>query len=185
MVRVQEPRYRFCRLIGTDSELAPKHPRRLTNSTVPGKRVAVDAHDGEARTAGDPGAWSTARAAIALAVADPSLSGLPAALQRLCRAATSSLSLAGAVVQLVTGAQETVVLASSDESSRRIGNIAFEVGEGPCFDAFALDRPVLVPDLLGEGQARWPGYVSAMSQGGVDSSRARHSSRQPSPRNGG
>jgi GAF domain len=127
----------------------------------------VDAHDGEARTAGEPGAWSTARAAMAVAVADASLSGLPAALQRLCRAATSSLSLEGAVVQLVTRAQEPVVLASSDESSRRIGNIAFEVGEGPCFDAFALDRPVLVPDLLGEGQARWPGYVSAMSQGGV------------------
>jgi GAF domain-containing protein len=127
----------------------------------------VDRHDGEARPVGEPGAWATARAAVAVAVADPSLSGLPAALQRVCRAAGSSLSLAGAVVQLVTGAREPVVLASSDESSRRIGNVAFEVGQGPCFDAFTLARPVLVPDLMGEGQARWPGYVSAVSESGV------------------
>jgi len=35
--------------------------------------------------------------------ADPSLSGLAAGLQRVCRAATASLGLLGAVVHLITG----------------------------------------------------------------------------------
>jgi hypothetical protein len=108
-----------------------------------------------------------ARRAISEAVAEESLSGLPAALQRICRAATWSLSLVGAVVQVGTGAGDAVVLASSDGASRRLGEVAFEVGEGPCLEALSFARPVLVSDLMGEGQARWPGYVSAVRDKGV------------------
>lgn len=117
---------------------------------------------------GDPGAaWASARRATSAAVADESLSGLPAALQRICRAVTSSLVLSGAVVQVITESREAVVLASSDGASHRLGEIPFEVGEGPCLDAFTIARPVLVRDLLGEGQSRWPGYVSAIRDNGV------------------
>jgi len=135
----------------------------------PGKWVAVNAHDdlAESSPAGDAGAWTTARQAMSAAVADESLSGLPAALQRICRAATSSLPLSGAVVQVITEAREVAVLASSDPASRLLGEITFTVGEGPCLDAFTMGRPVLVPDLLGEGHRRWPGYVSAIREGGL------------------
>jgi GAF domain len=104
---------------------------------------------------------------MSAAIADESLSGLPAALQRICRAVTGSLLLGGAVVQVITDSREAVVLASSDEASHRLGEIPFEVGEGPCLDAFTIARPVLVQDLLGEGQFRWPGYVSAIRGDGV------------------
>jgi GAF domain len=104
---------------------------------------------------------------MSAALADESLSGLPAALQRICRAVTSSLFLSGAVVQVITDSREAVVLASSDGASHRLGEIPFEVGEGPCLDAFTIARPVLVRDLLGEGQSRWPGYVSAVRDDGV------------------
>jgi hypothetical protein len=107
------------------------------------------------------------RRAVEGAVADESLADLPAALQRICRAATESLSLVGAVVQVITGHGEAVVLAGSDGVSRRLGGLAFEVGEGPCLDASSFRRPVLVSDLLGEGQARWPGYVAAVGDHGV------------------
>jgi hypothetical protein len=103
--------------------------------------------------------WTSARAALSLAVADEVLSGLPASLQRLCRAATECLSLGGAAVQLMA--------ASSAAPSRRLGEVPFAVGEGPAVDAFSLARPVLVSDLLGEGQSRWPGYVSVVSGQGI------------------
>jgi GAF domain-containing protein len=129
----------------------------------------VNAHDGlpPSFPVGDSGAWAFARRAMSAAVADESLSGLPAALQRICRGVRSSLLLSGAVVQVITDAREAVVLASSDGASRRLGEIAFEVGEGPCLDAFTMGRPVLMRDLLGEGQFRFPGYVSAISGDGV------------------
>ena len=111
--------------------------------------------------------WDRARQAMAEAVADESLVGLPAALQRICRAVTTSLSLNGAVVQVIIRTDEAVVLASSDDASRRLGELPFEVGEGPSVDAFASARPVLVPDLLGEGQSRWPGYVSVIGGDGL------------------
>jgi GAF domain len=124
----------------------------------------VNAHDDLTPTspAEDSAAWRDARQAMSAVVADEFLSGLPAALQRICRAVTSSLSCSGAAVQVITDSREAVVLASSDAASHRLGEIAFEVGEGPCLDAFTIARPVLVPDLLGEGQSRWPGYVSAI-----------------------
>jgi hypothetical protein len=75
--------------------------------------------------------------------------------------------LVGAVVQVGTGSGDAVVLASSDGASRRLGEVPFEVGEGPCLEALSFARPVLVSDLLGEGQARWPGYVSVVRDHGV------------------
>jgi hypothetical protein len=115
----------------------------------------------------ESGARHLARRALSDAVVDEDLTNLPAALQRICRAATSSLSLAGAAVQVITGTSDPVVLGSSDAVSRRLGEIPFEVGEGPCLEAFAIARPVLVPDLLGAGQSRWPGYVSAIREESV------------------
>lgn len=106
---------------------------------------------------------------MAETVVDPSLSGLAAGLQRVCRAAASSLGLVGAVVHLITGEREALV-ASSDEESRRLGELPFEVGEGPCLEAFALARPVLVPDLLIMGPSRWPGYLSALDGQGLRAS---------------
>lgn len=126
-----------------------------------------DRVDPASDAAGGADTWERARQAMAEAVADESMVGLPAALQRICRAATTSLSLSGAVVQVITRSDEAVVLASSDDASRRLGELPFEVGEGPSVDAFAIARPVLVPDLLGEGQSRWPGYVSVIGGDGL------------------
>jgi hypothetical protein len=131
----------------------------------------VDRHDDQT-PAGDGRehtSWRLARAAMAQTHADPSLSGLAAGLQRVCRAATSSLGLLGAVVHLITGEREALV-ASSDEASRRLGELPFEVGEGPCLEAFALARPILVPDLMLMGPPRWPGYLSAVDGHGLRAS---------------
>ncbi len=137
----------------------------------------MDAHDG--LSPADPAfsdpvpgspSWSRARAALAEAEPDTELTGASAGLQRVCRAATTCLSLLGSVVHVMSGSGEGVVVAGSDAASRRIGEIAFAVGESPSLTAYDLARPVLVPDLLGAGQARWPGYVSAVRNEGVRAS---------------
>jgi hypothetical protein len=45
--------------------------------------------------------------------------------------------------------------------------LQFTTGEGPCVDAFAHRRPVLIPDLDATAMARWPGYAPAAHALGV------------------
>ena len=58
------------------------------------------------------------------------------------------------------------VAAASDEASERIDELQFELGEGPCMDAFASRRPVLEADLVVGGTARWPLYAAAANNSG-------------------
>lgn len=48
---------------------------------------------------------------------------------------------------------------SSDELGARLDDLAVTAGSAPCFDAFELGRPVLVPDLTADG-GRWPGFTA-------------------------
>jgi hypothetical protein len=41
----------------------------------------------------------------------------------------------------------------------RLDDLAVTVGSAPCFDAFELGRPVLVPSLAADG-VRWPGFTA-------------------------
>jgi hypothetical protein len=56
---------------------------------------------------------------------------------------------------------------ASDPAAERIEDLQFVLGEGPCIDAFANRRPVLVPDLSDEPLGRWPGYTPAVREAGV------------------
>ena len=57
-------------------------------------------------------------------------------------------------------------MAASDEHCLRLDELQFSAGEGPCYDAVRLSRPVLTPDLAAEG-GRWPGYASTAIEAGV------------------
>ncbi len=105
--------------------------------------------------------------AMSAARADEDVHDLPAVLQRICRAATATLSLAGASVHLLNRPNGGGVVASSDEVARAVGEAAFATGEGPSLDAYSQSRPVFAPDLLEQGQHIWPGYVSAVRGFGI------------------
>ncbi|HET9996288.1 MAG TPA: GAF and ANTAR domain-containing protein [Nocardioides sp.] len=100
------------------------------------------------------------------AVADTDVSGLAAALQRLCRAVTGALVLRGAAVHLMAQHAETGVAASSDLESRGVAELQFTSNEGPAVVAFRTRRPVMVPDLL-LARGRWPGFCSLALERGV------------------
>ena len=94
----------------------------------------------------------------------PGAAGL---LQRVCTAATTVLSASGAGISVMTEGGVRGVNAASDPHSARIEELQFVLGEGPCMDAFATRRPVLVPDLADGASRRWPMYSPAAQQGGI------------------
>ncbi|HET9422105.1 MAG TPA: GAF domain-containing protein [Nocardioides sp.] len=90
------------------------------------------------------------------------------AIQDLCRELTERLGLLGVAVNLTSGHGSAGVIAASDDRCRRLDELQFSTGEGPCYDAVQWSRPVLTPDLANEGTARWPGYTSTALAGGVE-----------------
>jgi hypothetical protein len=120
-------------------------------------------HDGEASTR----RYVVARSAIASETSIDTPDGLVGALDRVCRALTTYLSVTGAAVTLMSHAGSQGVAAASDDRSRAHDELQFTTGEGPCVDAFVSRRPVLPPDLTARSAGRWPGYTSAALDAGV------------------
>jgi len=107
---------------------------------------------------------------------------LEASLRRLDRLAVGELDMAGLLNQVVdaagqlfsvTGAGLLVVdtghelhhIASSDQVGRRLEDAQLKTGEGPCVDAFVLDRPVRTSDVLADD--RWPLLRAVLDRAGV------------------
>ncbi|MDI6104139.1 GAF and ANTAR domain-containing protein [Actinoplanes sp. NEAU-A12] len=88
-------------------------------------------------------------------------------LFRVCTAATHTLAASGAGISMMTETGARGVYAASDPLTERIEELQFVLGEGPCWDAFSLRRPVLVPDLGGVSPARWPMYIPAVQDSGI------------------
>ena len=99
-----------------------------------------------------------------IAVGDkPALAGW---LQRVCRTAARDLPAMGVGISIQSPGSAPLPVAASDHQLRRVEELQFELGEGPCIDAFARGRAVLVPDLSAAAST-WPGYVPAAHSLGV------------------
>jgi GAF domain-containing protein len=88
-------------------------------------------------------------------------------LRQLCTATARALSASGAGVSVMTGAGIQGLAAASDPVSERLEELQFALGEGPCIDAFATRRPVLISAFDDAAMRRWPGYTSAVRGDGV------------------
>lgn len=62
---------------------------------------------------------------------------------------------------------ETIV--ASDDVSARVDELQFDLGEGPCWDALHLGRPVLEPDIRHRPRTVWPAFSPALLEQGVGS----------------
>ena len=93
--------------------------------------------------------------------------GVAGTLRRLCSAAERALSARGVGVSLVAGDGMRGVAAVSEPAYEPLEELQFTLGVGPCLDAFASRRPVLVPDLAERAMGRWPGYGPALHDRGV------------------
>lgn len=88
------------------------------------------------------------------------------ALRSLCCVLKDRHGFQGVAVSLISGRGPAGVVAASDDHSRRLAELQFSAGEGPCYDAVRLSRPVLTPDLDKE-VGRWPGFASTAIEAGV------------------
>lgn len=59
------------------------------------------------------------------------------------------------------------VLAATTGPAVAMEELQFSSGEGPCMDASASGRPVLVADLVGEAGGRWPVFGPGAAAAGV------------------
>ncbi|RZT86931.1 GAF domain-containing protein [Pseudonocardia sediminis] len=87
-------------------------------------------------------------------------------LDRLAGHCAELLDVDAVGVVLLDGHDHLRVAASTDEQTDWMGLFQVEVGEGPAVDCVRSGTAVGVPDPAA-GAARWPGFVEALSRGGV------------------
>lgn len=88
-------------------------------------------------------------------------------LFRVCAAAAQTLAASGTGISMMTEEGTRGVYAASDPVTEHIEELQFVLGEGPCWEAFASRRPVLVPDLDGVSPSRWPMYIPLVQDSGI------------------
>jgi len=86
---------------------------------------------------------------------------------RLCQVCMSVTGLAGAGIMLVSDDVPAGSVCTTGEVSSLIEDLQHTLGEGPCVDAYHLDRPVLEPDLANPVVSRWPAFTGPAVDAGV------------------
>jgi len=78
--------------------------------------------------------------------------------KRLCQVCAEVTEVTGAGIMLMSGDVRQGSVCTTDETSAAIENLQYELGEGPCVDAYRFDRPVLEPDLAFPATRRWVAF---------------------------
>lgn len=87
--------------------------------------------------------------------------------KRLCEVCAEITVMSGAGIMLMSGDMPRGSLCTSNDVSDLIERLQYELGEGPCVDAYRLDRPVLEPDLAEPDRLRWPAFTGSAVDAGV------------------
>lgn len=88
-------------------------------------------------------------------------------LERVVGAAAPMLRVSGVAAALMSDDDGGGVVAASNDASRDLLELTFDLGEGPSRDAFQGDVEVLVDDLAQDGTGRWPAFAAAADAMGV------------------
>ena len=87
--------------------------------------------------------------------------------QRLCDVCAEVTGATGAGIMLMSGEIPRGSVCTTDPVSALIEQLQYDLGEGPCVDAYNDDRPVLEPDLANPASARWPAFTEPAVAAGV------------------
>jgi GAF domain-containing protein len=79
--------------------------------------------------------------------------------QRLCDVCAEVTGVTGAGIMLMSGDIPHGSVCTTDAVSSLIEQLQYDLGEGPCVDAYRQDRPVLEPDLADPASARWLAFT--------------------------
>lgn len=86
---------------------------------------------------------------------------------RLCEVSRSVIRVTGAGIILFVGDALVGSVCTASDVSALIEDLQYTLGEGPCVDAYRLDRPVLEPNLEYPAEARWPAFTGPALDAGV------------------
>ncbi len=86
----------------------------------------------------------------------------------LCQACVDVLEVDGAALSVMHDGTLWGTFGSSDQASRRLDELQFTFGEGPCLDAVRSGEPVSAVDLDGPAEQRWPALRSSLLDSGIE-----------------
>lgn len=85
----------------------------------------------------------------------------------LCDVCAEVTNMTGAGIMLMSGNDPRGSLCTTNDVSHLIEELQYTLGEGPCVDAYHLDRPVLEPDLVDPEIPRWLAFAPPAIAAGV------------------
>jgi hypothetical protein len=91
----------------------------------------------------------------------------PGAADRLCECCVRLLEVDGAAISMLPQGIPWGTVGSSGELSRRLDELQFTFGEGPCLDALNSSQTIMVADLEAPDESRWPAFAGAVLELGV------------------
>ena len=85
----------------------------------------------------------------------------------LCEVGAEVIGVSGAGVMLMSGDIPSGSLCTTNEVSSVIEDLQYTLGEGPCVDAYQLDRVVVEPDLANPTSPRWLAFTPRAVEAGA------------------
>lgn len=86
---------------------------------------------------------------------------------RLCQVCADVTGVTGAGIMLMAGDIPRGSVCSTDTVSALIEQLQYDLGEGPCVDAYHQDRTVFEPDLTHPAAARWLAFTGPAVDAGA------------------
>jgi hypothetical protein len=86
---------------------------------------------------------------------------------RLCEVCAEVTTMSGAGIMLMSGDVPRGSVCTTDAVSAVIEQLQYDLGEGPCVDAYNGDRPVLEPDLVDPEHPRWLAFSGPAIEAGA------------------
>jgi len=87
--------------------------------------------------------------------------------KRLCEVCAEVTRVSGAGIMLMSGDVPRGSVCTTNDVSALVEQLQFELGEGPCVDAYHEERPVLEPDLADPATTRWLAFTGPAVEAGV------------------
>ncbi len=86
---------------------------------------------------------------------------------RLCQVCADVTGATGAGIMLMAGDIPRGSVCTTDAVSAVIEQLQYDLGEGPCVDAYHQDRPVFEPDLADPATPRWMAFTGPAVDAGA------------------
>jgi hypothetical protein len=95
--------------------------------------------------------------------------GTPAGFEtkRLCEVCAEVTGMTGAGIMLMSGDLPRGPVCTTNSVSTLIEQLQYDLGEGPCVDAYKQDQPVFEPNLADPDDPRWLAFTSPALDAGV------------------